>query len=80
MDLNRIRGRGEKDLVHHLNELIGILYEYIFSNGSVWCVTSTGCRLTGSALGKKEKRAESVGQEAAEEFIRNWKSQSCVDE
>jgi hypothetical protein len=59
---------------------ICLSYPYLDSNRSVWCVTSTGCRLAGSALGKKGKRAESVGQEAAEEFIRNWESQSCVDE
>lgn len=42
--------------------------------------TSTGCRLAGSALGKKGVRANIVGQNAAEILIRNIEHGGCVDE
>lgn len=42
--------------------------------------TTTGCYLGGSALGKKGKQAEQVGQEAAEELINNLYHGGCVDD
>ncbi|XP_061191239.1 RNA 3'-terminal phosphate cyclase-like [Saccostrea echinata] len=42
--------------------------------------TSTGCLLAGSALGKKGKPAERVGQEAGDMLINNLFNGGCVDE
>lgn len=42
--------------------------------------TSTGCLLAGSALGKKGKPAEKVGQEAGEMLVNNLFNGGCVDE
>jgi len=41
--------------------------------------TSTGCILCGSGLGQKGKLSETVGEEAAEDFIQNIQHQGCVD-
>eukprot|EP00794_Sanderia_malayensis_P007830 gene7830-8680_t len=42
--------------------------------------TTTGCLLSGSALGKKGLPAEQVGALAAEILLRNLQQQACVDE
>nr|XP_022317206.1 RNA 3'-terminal phosphate cyclase-like [Crassostrea virginica] len=42
--------------------------------------TSTGCLLAGSALGKRGKPAEKVGQEAGEMLVNNLFNGGCVDE
>ena len=40
----------------------------------------TGCRLAGSALGRKGIPAEQVGTDAAQMLVRNLSYGSCVDE
>jgi len=41
--------------------------------------TSTGCILGGSALGKRELKAEQVGQKAADELLQSINSRVCLD-
>ncbi|XP_067004066.2 RNA 3'-terminal phosphate cyclase [Anabrus simplex] len=41
--------------------------------------TTTGCLLGGSALGKRELKAEQVGQNAAEELLESLRTEACVD-
>ncbi|XP_069673562.1 RNA 3'-terminal phosphate cyclase [Periplaneta americana] len=41
--------------------------------------TSTGCLLGGSALGKRELKAEQVGQNAANELLQSINAGACVD-
>lgn len=41
--------------------------------------TSTGCLLGGSALGKRELKAEQVGQKAADELLQSINAGACVD-
>lgn len=41
--------------------------------------TNTGCVLGGSALGKREERAEETGKRAAEELYNAVKEGVCVD-
>lgn len=42
--------------------------------------TTTGCRLAGSALGRKGIQAEQVGSDAAEMLLKNLSYEACVDE
>lgn len=42
--------------------------------------TTTGCRLSGSALGRKGIQAEQVGADAAEMLLRNLSYGCCVDD
>ncbi|XP_064626575.1 RNA 3'-terminal phosphate cyclase-like [Lineus longissimus] len=42
--------------------------------------TTTGCRLAGSALGKKNVRAEKVANDAANMLLNNLEHGGCVDE
>ncbi|XP_039266485.2 RNA 3'-terminal phosphate cyclase-like [Styela clava] len=42
--------------------------------------TTTGCRLSGSSLGRKGIQAEQVGADAAEMLLRNLSYGCCVDE
>jgi RNA 3'-terminal phosphate cyclase (ATP) len=54
-----------------------------FGNGTgilVVAKTSTGCIFGGSALGEIGKKAETVGEEAANELIRNIQLGGCLDE
>ncbi|KAJ3105583.1 hypothetical protein HDU97_007925 [Phlyctochytrium planicorne] len=46
----------------------------------IWVETSTGCRITGSALASKKSRAEDVGAEAAEVLMAQWEGGGCCDE
>ncbi|KAG9296816.1 hypothetical protein G9A89_002213 [Geosiphon pyriformis] len=46
----------------------------------LWLVTSTGCILGGHAISDRGSTPEQVGENAAEELIRNWKRGGCVDE
>jgi len=41
--------------------------------------TSTGCLLGGSALGKRELKAEEVGRKAADELLQSINTRACVD-
>jgi RNA 3'-terminal phosphate cyclase len=41
--------------------------------------TSTGCLLGGSALGKRNVKAEQVGQKAADELLQSINTKACVD-
>jgi RNA 3'-terminal phosphate cyclase (ATP) len=43
-------------------------------------VTSTGCLLGGSALGDRAKRAETVGEEAANDLVKHFFHGGCLDE
>jgi RNA 3'-terminal phosphate cyclase (ATP) len=54
----------------------------IGSGCGILCVATTysGCRLAGSALGSPKKKAEEVGQEAAQELIQTLLDGGCVDE
>lgn len=54
-----------------------------FGNGSgiiVIAHTSSGYRLAGSALGKRDSTAEQVGEEAANFLLNNLQHNECVDE
>ncbi|XP_078656652.1 RNA 3'-terminal phosphate cyclase-like [Branchiostoma floridae x Branchiostoma belcheri] len=54
-----------------------------FGNGNgivIMAETSTGCRLGGSALGKRGVQAEDVGRKAAQMLVKNLKHGGCVDE
>ncbi|XP_077981104.1 RNA 3'-terminal phosphate cyclase-like [Glandiceps talaboti] len=54
-----------------------------FGNGTgiiVVAETSTGCRLAGTALGKRGVPAQQVGQDAADMLVRNLQHGGCVDE
>ncbi|CAL1703953.1 unnamed protein product [Somion occarium] len=46
----------------------------------LWAETDNGCIFGGSALGRKNKDASQVGQEAAAELSRNLAHGGCVDE
>ncbi|THG99269.1 hypothetical protein EW026_g3051 [Hermanssonia centrifuga] len=46
----------------------------------LWAETENGCILGGSSIGLKGKDPETVGQEAADELIRNLNHGGCVDE
>ncbi|XP_031574471.1 RNA 3'-terminal phosphate cyclase-like [Actinia tenebrosa] len=46
----------------------------------VMAETSTGCRLAGSALGKKGVPAEQVAADAVDQLVQNLESGGCVDE
>jgi len=46
----------------------------------LWAETDGGCVLGGSAVGVKGKKPEKVGEEAAEELVRNLGYEGCVDE
>lgn len=46
----------------------------------LWAETDTGCILGGSAVGSKGKKPAKVGEEAAEELLRNLAHGGCVDE
>lgn len=46
----------------------------------IWAETDTHCRFGGSALGRKNRDARDVGNEAAEELIKGLKAGGCVDE
>nr|CAB3265815.1 RNA 3'-terminal phosphate cyclase-like [Phallusia mammillata] len=55
----------------------------VIGNGTgiiVVAETTTGCRLSGSALGRKGIQAEQVGSDAAEMLLRNLSYGCCVDE
>ncbi len=46
----------------------------------LWAETENGCILGGSSIGLKGKDPETVGQETADELIRNLNHGGCVDE
>lgn len=46
----------------------------------LWAETDSGCILGGSAVGSKGKKPAKVGEEAAEELLRNLAHGGCVDE
>ncbi|EIN07647.1 RNA 3'-terminal phosphate cyclase [Punctularia strigosozonata HHB-11173 SS5] len=46
----------------------------------LWCETTEGCVLGGSALGAKSVNAKKVGESAAAELVRNLEHGGCVDE
>lgn len=46
----------------------------------LWAETDNGCLIGGSAVSTKEKRPETVGEEAAEELVRNLNNGGCIDE
>ncbi|KAF9228595.1 RNA 3'-terminal phosphate cyclase [Gyrodon lividus] len=46
----------------------------------LWAETDKGCLIGGSAVSTKDKKPENVGEEAAEELMRNLKHGGCVDE
>ena len=58
----------------------------VYANGlkhlisfSIIAETSTGCLLGGSALGKRELKAEEVGRKAADELLQSINTRACVD-
>ena len=55
------------------NEINSLLYKSIFAE------TSTGCMMAGTALGRREIPAESVGIKAANELLQAIQSGACVD-
>ena len=46
----------------------------------LWAETEKGCRIGGSAIGAKGKEPLTVGEQAADELIRNLDEAGCVDE
>ncbi|CAG8464889.1 696_t:CDS:10 [Acaulospora morrowiae] len=46
----------------------------------LWAETSTGCIMSGSAIGSKRQSPEDVGKKAAEELLQNLSHGGCVDE
>ncbi|KIJ17252.1 hypothetical protein PAXINDRAFT_167996 [Paxillus involutus ATCC 200175] len=46
----------------------------------LWAETDKGCLIGGSAVATEDKKPENVGEEAAEELVRNLKHGGCVDE
>jgi RNA 3'-terminal phosphate cyclase len=54
------------------------LLEHFFAFSLV-AETSTGCLLGGSALGKRDLKAEQVGQKAADELLQSINTEACVD-
>jgi len=57
--------------------LLSPLKHFIFF--SIFAETSTGCLLGGSALGKRELKAEEVGRKAADELLQSVNTRACVD-
>jgi len=53
---------------------------FILAWGRILARTSTGCLLAGSALGERNKSAETVGKEAANELAKHIQEGGCVDE
>ena len=57
--------------------------EQAFGSGGgilLFAETSTGCIIGGSSVSTKDKTPEEVGDEAAEELLRNLRHDGCVDE
>lgn len=57
--------------------------EDVIGSGSgimLWAETDNGCRLAGSAIGKKGKDMKDVAEEAAIELLQNLDHGGCVDE
>ncbi|KAF7796539.1 hypothetical protein EIP86_007719 [Pleurotus ostreatoroseus] len=46
----------------------------------LWAETDKGCRIAGSTIGAKGKDSSTVGEQAADELIRNLNEAGCVDE
>ncbi|CAG8647719.1 13667_t:CDS:2, partial [Acaulospora morrowiae] len=46
----------------------------------LWAETSTGCIMSGSAVGSKRQSPEDVGKRATEELLQNLRHGGCVDE
>ena len=46
----------------------------------LWAETDNGCLIGGSAVSTREKKPETVGEEAARELVRNLSHGGCVDE
>lgn len=46
----------------------------------LWAETDGGCLISGSAVSTKEKKPQTVGEEAARELVRNLDHGGCVDE
>jgi RNA 3'-terminal phosphate cyclase (ATP) len=46
----------------------------------LWAETENGCLIGGSAVSTREKKPETVGEDAARELVRNLDHGGCVDE
>ena len=46
----------------------------------LWAETENGCRIAGSALGRKGTEPARVGRDAATELVSNLANGGCVDE
>ena len=46
----------------------------------LWAETDNGCLIGGSAVSTREKKPDTVGEEAAKELVRNLDHGGCVDE
>lgn len=84
----QIMAKVAEDIIHQEYKDVPINIEVVKEESAVGtgtgiilvAETTTGCYLGGSALGKKGKQAEHVGQEAAEELVNNLYHGGCVDD
>ena len=56
--------------------------DVVGAGGSIllWAETDKGCLIAGSAVSTREKKPETVGEEAARELVKNLHHGGCVDE